>query len=196
MPDYDFFVIGAGSGGVRASRIAAGFGARVAIAENSRVGGTCVIRGCVPKKILVYAAHFRDEFEDARGYGWSTGAPTFSWPGLIANKNSEIARLERAYSDLLDKSGVALLRGTARLVAPQAVELGGKRISAQHILIATGSTPRLPAIPGIEHAITSNEALELAKLPRRVLIAGGGYIAVEFAGIFNGLGSEVTLAYR
>jgi glutathione reductase (NADPH) len=194
--DYDFFVIGAGSGGVRASRIAAGFGARVAIAESSRVGGTCVIRGCVPKKLLVYAAHFGDDFKDARGFGWSSSAPTFSWPQLLANKNTEIARLERAYHDVLQQAGVTVLRGRVRVVAPQAVELDGRRITARYLLVATGATPQLPPLSGIEHAITSNEALELTELPRRVLIVGGGYIAVEFAGIFNGLGSKVTLSYR
>ena len=198
MPDfdYDLFVIGAGSGGVRASRVAAGFGARVAIAENSRVGGTCVIRGCVPKKLLVYAAHFREDFKDARGFGWSSGEPMFSWPQLLANKNTEIARLERAYNGVLDQAGVMVLRGTARVVAPQAVEIDGRRITTRYLLVAAGATPQLPHIAGIEHAITSNEALELAELPGRVLIVGGGYVAVEFAGIFNGLGSKVTLSYR
>jgi glutathione reductase (NADPH) len=193
--DYDLFVIGAGSGGVRASRIAAGFGARVAIAENSRVGGTCVIRGCVPKKLLVYAAHFHEDFKDARGFGWSS-EPMFSWPQLISNKNTEIARLERAYNTVLERAGVDVLRGTARVVAPQAIELDGRRVTAEYLLVATGATPQMPRIPGIEHAITSNEALELDDLPPRVLIVGGGYIAVEFAGIFNGLGSKVTLSYR
>jgi len=194
--DYDLFVIGAGSGGVRASRIAAGFGARVAIAEQYRVGGTCVIRGCIPKKLLVYAAHFREDFEDAAGYGWTVGEPEFSWSRLIANKNAEIARLESVYGGLLEKAGVAILRGTARIVAADAVEVDGRRITAKYILVATGAHPSLPRISGVEHAITSNEAFELAALPRRILIVGGGYIAGEFAGIFNGLGSQVTLSYR
>ncbi len=198
MPDfdYDLFVIGAGSGGVRAARIAAGLGARVAIAEHYRVGGTCVIRGCVPKKLLVYAAHFREDFEDAAGFGWSVGEPVFSWEQLIANKDREILRLERAYSATLEQAGATLLHGTARVVEPHSVELDGKRISARYILIATGAWPVRPHIPGAEHAISSNEAFELRALPRRVLVVGGGYIAVEFAGIFSGLGSEVTLSYR
>jgi glutathione reductase (NADPH) len=194
--DYDLFVIGAGSGGVRASRIAAGFGARVAIVEQYRVGGTCVIRGCIPKKLLVYAAHFREDFADAAGFGWSVGEPEFSWSRLIANKNAEIARLESVYVGLLEKAGVAILRGTARIVDAHAVEVDGRRITAKYILVATGARPSLPRIPGAELAITSNEAFELSALPRRILIVGGGYIAVEFAGIFNGLGSEVTLSYR
>jgi glutathione reductase (NADPH) len=198
MPDfdYDLFVIGAGSGGVRASRIAAGFGARVAIAERYRFGGTCVIRGCIPKKLLVYASHFREDFADAAGYGWTVGEPELSWPRLIANKNAEIARLETVYVGLLEKAGVAILRGTARVVGAHAVELDGRRITAKYILVATGAHPSLPHVPGVEHAITSNEAFELAALPRRILIVGGGYIGAEFAGIFNGLGSRVTLSYR
>ena len=194
--DYDLFVIGGGSGGVRAARIAAGFGARVAIAEHDRFGGTCVIRGCIPKKLLVYAAHFREDFADAAGYGWTVGEPEFSWPKLIANKNREIARLEGVYAGVLEKAGVTLLRATARVVDAHAVEVDGRRISARYLLVATGGHPWLPRIPGVEHAITSDEAFELAELPRRVLIVGGGYVAVEFAGIFNGLGSQVTLAYR
>ncbi|HLB17417.1 MAG TPA: glutathione-disulfide reductase [Burkholderiales bacterium] len=194
--DHDLLVIGAGSGGVRASRIAAGFGARVAIVEQYRVGGTCVIRGCIPKKLLVYAAHCREDFEDAAGYGWTLGEPEFSWPRLIANKNAEIARLESVYVGLLEKAGVAILRGTARIVDAHAVEVDGRRITAKYVLVATGARPALPRIPGVEHAITSNEAFELPALPRRILIVGGSYIAVEFAGIFNGLGSQVTLSYR
>jgi glutathione reductase (NADPH) len=198
MPDfdYDLFVIGAGSGGVRAARIAAGFGARVAIAENSRVGGTCVIRGCIPKKLLFYAAHFREDFEDAAGYGWTVPDAEFSWPKLIANKNVEIARLEGIYVALLERAGAKLLRGTARVVGSNAVELDGRPITAKHILIAAGGHPWPPHVPGMEHAISSNEAFELAELPRRVLVVGGGYIALEFAGIFNGLGSAVTVSYR
>jgi glutathione reductase (NADPH) len=194
--DHDLLVIGAGSGGMRASRIAAGFGARVAIVERSRIGGTCVIRGCIPKKLLAYAAHFREDFADAAGFGWSVGEPEFSWPRLIANKNVEIARLEAVYVGLLEKAGVAILRGTARIVDAHAVEVDGRRITAKYILVATGARPTLPHVPGVEHAITSNEAFELPALPRRILIVGGSYIAVEFAGIFNGLGSQVTLSYR
>jgi glutathione reductase (NADPH) len=194
--DHDLLVIGAGSGGMRASRIAAGFGARVAIVERSRIGGTCVIRGCIPKKLLAYAAHFREDFADAAGFGWSVGEPEFSWPRLIANKNVEIARLEAVYVGLLEKAGVAILRGTARVVDAHAVEVDGRRITAKYILVATGARPTLPHVPGVEHAITSNEAFELPALPRRILIVGGSYIAVEFAGIFNGLGSQVTLSYR
>jgi glutathione reductase (NADPH) len=194
--DYDMFVIGAGSGGVRASRIAASLGARVAVAEHHRAGGTCVIRGCVPKKLLVYASHFRDDFEDAQGFGWTVGDSSSSWRSLIANKNVEIARLERVYESLLEKAGVKLLRGTARVVGANAVEIDGKRITARYILVAAGGWPFKANVPGAEHCITSNEAFELADLPRRVLVVGGGYVAVEFAGIFRGLGAEVTLSYR
>ena len=194
--DYDLFVIGAGSGGVRASRIAASLGARVAVAEHHRAGGTCVIRGCVPKKLLVYASHFQEDFEDARGYGWTVGEPSFSWGTLIANKNVEIARLEHVYERLLERANATLLRGTARVVSPNAVELSGKRITARYILVATGGWPSRPSVPGVEHCITSNEIFELPEQPRRVLVVGGGYVAVEFAGIFRGLGSEVTLCYR
>ena len=194
--DYDLFVIGAGSGGVRASRMSASYGARVAIAEDYRVGGTCVIRGCVPKKLLSYAAHFHEDFEDARGFGWTVAAPQFSWATLMANKDREIARLEAIYIKLLQGSGVELMQGRARVADAHTVEIGGNRFSAAHILVATGGWPVKPAIPGAELAITSNEAFELSELPKRVLVVGGGYIAVEFAGIFNGLGSEVTLSYR
>jgi glutathione reductase (NADPH) len=196
MYDYDLLVIGAGSGGVRASRIAADLGARVAIVEQSRVGGTCVIRGCIPKKLLVYAASFREDFDDAVGYGWTAGEPEFSWPRLIANKNAEIARLESVHVGLLEKAGVAILRGTARVVDAHAVAIDSRRMTARYILVAAGAHPSLPAVPGIEHAITSNEAFELPAQPQRILVVGGGYIGVEFAGIFNGLGSEVTLSYR
>ena len=198
MPDfdYDLFVIGAGSGGVRAARIAAGLGARVAIAENSRVGGTCVIRGCIPKKLLVYASHFREDFEDAAGYGWTVPEAQFSWPRLIANKDAEIARLEGVYVGLLERAGAKLLRGTVRVVGSNAVELDGRRITAKYILVATGAWPWFPHLPGIEHAISSNEVFELAEMPRRVLVVGAGYIAVEFAGILNGLGAAVSLSYR
>jgi len=192
---FDLFVVGAGSAGVRAARMSAGFGARVAIAEAYRPGGTCVIRGCVPKKLLVYAAHYRDDFEDARAYGW-TAQPEFSWPTLIANKNREIAQLEDFYRTLLKTSGVRLLEGRARVLDAHTVEVAGRTYTAAHILVATGGWPTLPAIPGIEHCITSNEALELPDLPRRVLVVGGGYVAAEFTGIFHGVGSKVILAYR
>ena len=194
--DFDLFTIGAGSGGVRASRMAASFGARVAVAENHRAGGTCVIRGCVPKKLMVYAAHFHEDFEDARGYGWTVPAATFSWPALIEAKDREIARLEVIYENLLAKAGATLLRGRARLVDAHTVELEGRRHTARYILVASGGWPVRPDIPGAELGITSNEAFELRQLPQRVLMIGGGYIAVEFAGIFRGLGAEVTLSYR
>jgi glutathione reductase (NADPH) len=193
--EYDLFVIGAGSAGVRAARVAAGLGARVAIAESYRPGGTCVIRGCVPKKLLVYAAHYREDFEDASAYGW-TGEPGFSWPVLIANKDREIARLEDVYRTLLKAAGVSLIEGRAKLRDPHTIDVDGRSYRSAHILVATGGWPVLPAIPGIEHCITSNEALELRELPSRVLVVGGGYIAMEFAGIFHGLGSRVGVAYR
>jgi glutathione reductase (NADPH) len=200
MSDYDvdLFVIGAGSGGVRASRIAAQHGARVMIAEEYRVGGTCVIRGCVPKKLLVYASRFRAEFEDAAGYGWSVPTTQFDWPTLIANKDREIGRLEAAYVATLQKAGVTIVRSRAVVVDPHTAALAdGTRIRAGHILIATGGAPGFgDPIPGVEHAISSNEAFYLPQLPHHVLIQGGGYIAVEFAGIFAGLGSHVTLIYR
>jgi glutathione reductase (NADPH) len=201
MPDfdYDLFVIGAGSGGVRAARIAASYGAKVAIAEEDRVGGTCVIRGCVPKKLLVYASRFADDFADAAGYGWQVVAPRFDWPTLIANKDKEIARLEAAYERNLASAGVTLHRKRAVLTAPHAVQLLPEKssITARHILIATGAKPFIdPKIPGSELAITSNDAFHLPKLPRTIVIGGGGYIALEFAGIFHGLGSEVTVVYR
>jgi glutathione reductase (NADPH) len=197
--DYDLFVIGAGSGGVRAARIAAGHGARVAIAEEYRFGGTCVIRGCVPKKLLVYASRFADEFNDARGFGWTVDDPDFSWPSLIAAKDKEIARLGGLYRGTLSKAGVTIFEDRAVLEGPNTVRLAksGKPITAEKILIATGGTPNMDdALPGIEYAITSNEAFDLKELPKRIVVAGGGYIAVEFASIFNGLGSEVTLLYR
>lgn len=198
MPSYDFqlFVIGGGSGGVRAARIAAGLGARAAIAENFRYGGTCVIRGCVPKKLLVYAAHFAEDFADAQGFGWSVPPAQFSWPKLIEAKNKEIARLSSIYENNLTASKVEVMHGAARLVDAHTVLVNGKPVTAEHILVATGGTPFVPQIPGIEHAITSNEVFDLPQLPKRVLIVGGGYIAVEFAGILNGLGAQVTLCYR
>jgi glutathione reductase (NADPH) len=197
--DVDLFVIGGGSGGVRAARIASGHGARVMVAEEYRVGGTCVIRGCVPKKLLVYASRFADEFEDAAGYGWTIGEPVFDWGTLIANKDREIARLEAAYTTNLERANVAIVKSRAVLEDAHTVRLlaTGKTVRAGTILIATGATPHLGAeIAGLEHVISSNEAFHLAELPKRVLIQGGGYIAVEFANIFSGLGSEVTLVYR
>ncbi|MEL6374587.1 MAG: glutathione-disulfide reductase [Pseudomonadota bacterium] len=196
---YDLFVIGAGSGGVRAARIAAQHGAKVAIAEEYRYGGTCVIRGCVPKKLFVYASSFKGAFEDARGFGWSVGEPSFDWPTLIANKDEEIARLEQAYLSNLEKAGVEHFRQRAVFRDPHTVELLGdnRLIRAKHILIATGGTANThEGLPGVEHAITSNEAFHLETLPKSIIIAGGGYIAVEFAGIFAGLGVETTLLYR
>jgi len=194
--DFDLFVIGAGSGGVRAARFAAGFGARVAVAESRYLGGTCVNVGCVPKKLLVYGAHFHEDFEQAKGFGWTTGTPQFDWATLIANKNREIQRLNDIYRELLDHSGVTLYEGHARLCDAHTVEVNGQRFSAAHILLATGGWPHVPDIPGAEHAITSNQAFFLPALPRRVLVVGGGYIAVEFAGIFRGLGAQTTQLYR
>ncbi len=194
--DYDLFVIGAGSGGVRASRIAAGHGARVAICEESRVGGTCVIRGCVPKKLLVYASENSGAFADAAGYGWNVPEATFSWPDLIAAKDAEIDRLNGIYHRLLDNAGVTTHMGRGRLIDPHTVEVNGTRHTAEKALVAVGGRPNLPDIPGIERAITSDEAFDLETLPSRICIAGGGYIAVEFAGIFAGLGADVTLVYR
>ena len=194
--DLDLFVIGAGSGGVRAARFAAGFGAKVAVAESRYLGGTCVNVGCVPKKLLVYGAHFADDFEHAEGFGWTLEKPKFDWPTLIANKNREIQRLNGIYRNLLVNSGVQLLEGHARLVDAHTVEVDGQRFSAQHILIATGGWPQIPDVPGREHAITSNEAFFLEQLPKRVIVVGGGYIAVEFAGIFHGLGAKTSLVYR
>ena len=196
--DYDLFVIGAGSGGVRAGRIAAKHGAKVAVAEEFRVGGTCVIRGCVPKKLLVYASKFAEEFEDAVGFGWTSQKVSFDWWQLIENKNKEIDRLNKAYIRNLEGSGAELIMERATLVDPHTVQLAsGRKVKAKYILIATGATPFVPqGVPGHEHAITSNEAFELESLPRRIVIVGGGYIAVEFAGIFNGLGVETILVYR
>lgn len=194
--DFDLFVIGAGSGGVRAARFAAGFGARVAVAESRYLGGTCVNVGCVPKKLLVYGAHFTEDFEQAAGFGWNLGEANFDWPTLIANKNREIQRLNGIYRNLLVNSGVSLLEGHARILGPHRVEVNGQAYSAGHILIATGGWPQLPDIPGKELAISSNEAFHLQQLPRRVLVVGGGYIAVEFASIFQGLGAQTSLLYR
>lgn len=194
--EFDLFVIGAGSGGVRAARFAAGFGAKVAVAESRYLGGTCVNVGCVPKKLLVYGAHFAEDFEQASGFGWSLGEANFNWATLIANKDREIHRLNGIYRNLLVNSGVTLMEGHAKITGPHEVEVNGQRHSAQHILIATGGWPQIPEIPGREHAISSNEAFFLKELPKRVLVVGGGYIAVEFAGIFHGLGAKTSLLYR
>jgi glutathione reductase (NADPH) len=196
--DVDLFVIGGGSGGVRAARIAAGYGARVMIAEEYRMGGTCVIRGCVPKKLFVIGSHVHQEIEDAAGFGWSIPSVTFSWPTLVANKDKEIARLESIYTTNVEKVGVRVVKTRATFEDAHTLRLAnGETVSAEHILIATGSAPNHGRmIPGIEHVISSNEAFHLKELPRRVLIQGGGYIALEFAGIFAGLGSDVTVVYR
>jgi glutathione reductase (NADPH) len=197
--DYDLFVIGAGSGGVRAARIAAGHGARVAIAEEYRFGGTCVIRGCVPKKLLVYASRFADDFSDSKGFGWTVDDPDFDWPSLVAAKDKEIARLEGLYRGTLERAGASIYQDRAVLAGPNTVRLikSGKAVTAEKILVATGGKPNVDdSLLGIDLAITSNEAFDLKELPKRIVIAGGGYIAVEFASIFNGLGSEVTLLYR
>jgi len=194
--DFDFFVIGAGSGGVRASRVAAAHGARVAIAEDRDVGGTCVIRGCVPKKLFAYASHFADDFDDAAGYGWTVGHRRFDWAALLAAKDREIARLNGIYKQLLARAGVELIASRATVVDPYTVSVGGRRLSARHILVATGGKPYRPPIPGAGLGITSDEAFHLPRFPRRIVIEGGGYVAVEFAGIFHGLGAEVVLAYR
>ncbi|HEY5364689.1 MAG TPA: glutathione-disulfide reductase [Aestuariivirga sp.] len=196
--DYDLFVIGAGSGGVRAARIAAKHGAKVAVAEEHRVGGTCVIRGCVPKKLLVYASKFAEEFEDAIGFGWTTKGVNFDWSTLIDNKDKEIDRLNAAYIRNLNAAGAELISERATLLDKNTVQLAsGRKVTAKYILIATGAAPFVPRhFPGHEMAITSNEAFHLDRLPRRMVIVGGGYIAVEFAGIFNGLGVETALVYR
>lgn len=194
--DFDLFVIGAGSGGVRAARFAAGFGAKVAVAESRYLGGTCVNVGCVPKKLLVYGAHYAEDIGQAQGYGWTIDGATFDWKTLIANKDREIQRLNGIYRSILVDSGVTLLQAHAQLVDAHTVEVEGKRYSAEHILIATGGWPHVPEIPGREHAITSNEAFYLDALPRRVLVVGGGYIAVEFASIFHGCGADTKLLYR
>jgi len=198
MPRYDFdlLTIGAGSGGVAGSRRAGGYGARVAICEESRVGGTCVLRGCVPKKLLVYGAQFADAFADAAGFGWNVAMPSFDWPSLIAAKNKELDRLEQIYRTMLKNGKVELIEGRGIVTDPHTVEVGGRTYTADKIMIATGGHPTVPDLPGIEHVISSNEALDLPSLPRRIVIVGGGYIAVEFAGIFRGFGSEVVEIIR
>jgi glutathione reductase (NADPH) len=194
--DYDLFTIGAGSGGVRASRMSAAFGAKVAVAEERYLGGTCVNVGCIPKKLLVYASHYGDDFEDLAGYGWTVGERRFDWPTLIANKNREIRRLNGVYRKILADAGVDLFEARAEVVDPHTVSIEGKQISAKYILVAVGSWPTVPQFPGSEFAITSNEAFYLPTLPKRVIVVGGGYIGVEFAGIFHGLGAQTTELYR
>jgi len=198
VPDYDFdlFTIGAGSGGVRASRMAASFGARVAVAEERYLGGTCVNVGCIPKKLLVYASEFGESFADAAGFGWDLGPRHLDWKRLIENKNREIARLNGVYRRLLTEAGAQIIEGRAVVADPHTVTIGGRRYTAKYILIATGSWPVVPGVPGANLAITSNEAFFLERRPERVVLVGGGYIALEFAGIFHGMGSQVTLVHR
>ena len=194
--DYDLFTIGAGSGGVRASRMSASFGAKVAVAEERYLGGTCVNVGCIPKKLLVYAAHYGEDFSDAAGYGWTVKEPRLDWGKLIENKNKEIARLNDIYRKILGDSGVEILEGHAEILDPHTVTLDGKKLTAKYILVAVGGWPVVPEFPGSEHAITSNEAFYLPSLPKRVIVVGGGYIGVEFAGIFHGLGAHTIQLYR
>ncbi|MDY6982168.1 MAG: glutathione-disulfide reductase [Pseudomonadota bacterium] len=197
MSDFDLFVVGAGSGGVRAARMAAAAGARVAVAEERYMGGTCVNVGCIPKKLYSYAAHYRYDFEDSVGFGWQLSKdPQFDWAALRDAKQHEIARLNGIYQNLLDKCGATVMHGRARLCNPHTVEVDGKRFTAKYILIATGGWPFVPEFPGREHVVTSNEIFDLPAFPRRILIAGAGYIAVEFAGIFAGLGAQALLSYR
>lgn len=194
--DYDLFVIGGGSGGVRAARMAGQRGARVALAETAALGGTCVNVGCIPKKLYSYAAHFAQDFEDARGFGWSVGETRFDWGRLKANRAKEITRLNGVYQQLLAGAGVELLRGWAQVCGPHTVEVEGRKYTAKNILVATGGTPNVPAVTGHEHVVTSDHMFDLEPFPKRLLVVGGGYIACEFASIFNGLGSKVTLVQR
>jgi glutathione reductase (NADPH) len=194
--DFDLFVIGAGSGGVRASRVAASLGARVAVAEERYLGGTCVNVGCIPKKLLVYASEFSEAFDDSAGFGWTLSDRHFDWNKLIANKNTEITRLNGVYENLLNNAGVKILRSRARIADAHTIEADGERITTKYILVATGGWPTVPKISGGELAITSNEAFFLERMPQRVVVVGGGYIGLEFAGIFHGLGAEVTVVHR
>ena len=204
--DYDLFVIGAGSGGTRAARIAAGYGARVAVAEERFLGGTCVNVGCIPKKLFVYASHFAEDFEDAAGFGWrgpaaassggGSGVAAFDWPTLVANKDREIERLNGIYRGLIEGAGAHLFDARATIAGPHAICVDGSTVSARHLLVATGGEPTLPDIPGIEHAIRSDDVFYLERLPERLIVVGGGYIAVELAGVFAGLGVEVAQLYR
>ena len=194
--DYDLFVIGAGSGGVRAARMAAGFGARVAIAEDRYMGGTCVNVGCVPKKLYVYAAQYGKSFGDAQGFGWDSNKPRFDWSTLRDNKKDEISRLNLIYRNLLKGTNAEVIDGRAVIVGPHTVSVGGQRYTAEKILIATGGWPHIPDFPGSEYVVSSNEIFDLDVFPQHLVIVGGGYIAVEFAGIFNGLGAKTTQLYR
>src|SRR5271157_3180085 len=196
--DYDLFVIGGGSGGVRAARLAAGLGVRTAIAEEYQFGGTCVVRGCVPKKLFVYASEFGHAIDDARAYGWTVGEKRFDWKTLVANKDAEIARISKVYSNGVEAAGGTVIQSRAEVVAPHTIKIisEGRTVTAERILIATGGHPFIPEFPGKELAITSNEAFHLAELPRKIVIVGAGYIAIEFAGIFHGLGVEVEVLYR
>jgi glutathione reductase (NADPH) len=194
--DFDLLTIGAGSGGVRASRLAASFGAKVGVIERSALGGTCVNLGCIPKKLLAYAAHFHDDFEDAAGYGWSVPKPSFEWTQLIRAKDAELARLNGVYQRILESAGCTIIPGAARFLDPHTVEVEGRKLTAARFLVATGSRPRVPEIPGGHLGATSDQMFHLERLPERVVIAGGGYIAVEFAGILSGLGAQVTLVHR
>ena len=194
--DFDLFVIGGGSGGVRAARMAAQRGARVALAEVAAMGGTCVNVGCIPKKLYSYAAHYAESFEESHGFGWVGEAPTLDWALLKSNRAKEITRLNGIYLSLLKNSGVHIIEDWATLAGKHSVEVGGKTYSAKHILIATGGTPSVPEVPGREHVITSNEIFDVSPFPKRLLVVGGGYIACEFASIFNGLGAQVIQTYR
>jgi glutathione reductase (NADPH) len=196
VADFDLFVIGAGSGGVACARRAGAYGAKAAICEDSVIGGTCVNRGCIPKKFYVYASHYREEFEDAASYGWSVENARFDWPALVAAKKRELTRLDGIYERLLEDAGVAYFPERGRLVDAHHVEAGGRTYGADTIVIATGAWPVMPEVPGIEHAISSNEAFDLERFPGRIVIVGGAYIACEFAGIFNGLGAETIQLYR
>ena len=194
--DYGLFVIGAGSGGVRVANMASGYGVKVAIAEQHYLGGTCVNVGCVPKKLFVYASQFQDQFDAAAGFGWTVGKSVFNWSGLIANKNREIARLQAVYNNRLEQSGVSVINGRAQVLDAHTVDVDGKQYSTERILIATGGWPFIPDIPGKQHIVTSNDMFFLEQLPKRIIIVGGGYIAVEFAGILHGLGVNTTLCHR
>jgi glutathione reductase (NADPH) len=194
--DYDLFTVGAGSGGVRASRLAGAFGAKVAVAEERALGGTCVNVGCIPKKLLVYASHYLDDFRDAAGFGWTVGPQSINWAKLIANKDDEIHRLNGVYRKLLVDAGVEIIEGRAQVLDPHTIGVNGKRYTVKYILIAVGSWPSIPTFPGSEHVISSNEAFYLPQLPDKVVVVGGGYIGVEFAGIFHGLGAETVQLYR
>jgi glutathione reductase (NADPH) len=194
--DFDLFVIGGGSGGVRAARMSAARGARVAVAEVAAMGGTCVNVGCIPKKLYSYAAHFAESFEESHGFGWHGEAPTFDWAVLKKNRATEISRLNGIYNGLLEGSGVTVIRGWARLTDGHTVEIDGRKYTAKNIIVATGGTPTVPAVPGREHVVTSDQMFDLEPFPKRLLVVGGGYIACEFASIFNGLGADVTLVHR